>query len=418
VRGSVSNPNADSFAASDRLAPEAVTSLLDTAMRARRSGNIPAARSLLRALSAQAPDTPQVWLSLAVVAETRSEQRRALERVLALDPQNTLAQRGLARIGALTSTPPPSPPTPPANDYTTRRLDAEPVAAAAAPSPAATSSEIPSPAATSSEIPFEDERAGVRPVPALTPTMPLAEEQAQSLRWPIYAVVAAGLLIVLVAAFLLRPDWFGRAEGPETSTTAQPIAGSAATAGALPGATGVPILGPPTAAPILVATTRAVTTIPLPTSTPAPSPTPLPSPTPRPELAPGEAVSRGAWRAVLLRPEYAVRLDGSIGALQPSGRFVLALVAVANDGPAATPVPVDLFAVIDGEGRRYLALPAASTAYLDAYGRGQRGDLSMEDAIPADGGIKSVPLIFDIPEGAQDLYLVVGDSDAGWPIGQ
>jgi hypothetical protein len=40
----------------------------------------------------------------------------------------------------------------------------------------------------------------------------------------------------------------------------------------------------------------------------------------------------------------------------------------------------------------------------------------MEDPIPSDGGNKSVPLIFDVPPSARPLYLLVGDSSAGWPI--
>jgi hypothetical protein len=135
-------------------------------------------------------------------------------------------------------------------------------------------------------------------------------------------------------------------------------------------------------------------------------------------LAPGQVITQGQWHAILLRPEDAVVLEGSIGSLQPSGRFVLALVAVGNDGPAPARLPADLFALVDGAGVRYAPLPLASTAFLNSYGRGQHGDLSMEDPIPADGGIKSVPLIFDVPGSARSLYLVVGDSPVGWPVGQ
>src|SRR5215212_5946077 len=74
-------------------------------MRARKSGNLPAARALLRALTGQQPDMPQVWLLLATVAETRAEQRHALEQVLALDPQSLPAQRGLARMGVIKAAP-------------------------------------------------------------------------------------------------------------------------------------------------------------------------------------------------------------------------------------------------------------------------------------------------------------------------
>src|SRR5215212_5382794 len=58
-------------------------------MRARKSGNLAASRALLRALATQQPDLPQVWLVLATVAETRAEQRHALEQVLALGRSRT-----------------------------------------------------------------------------------------------------------------------------------------------------------------------------------------------------------------------------------------------------------------------------------------------------------------------------------------
>jgi hypothetical protein len=95
---------------------------------------------------------------------------------------------------------------------------------------------------------------------------------------------------------------------------------------------------------------------------------------------------------------------------------VLALLAIGNDGPAPAHLPNDLFVLVDGTGKHYAPLPQISTAYLNTYGRGQHGDLSMEDMIPADGGNKSVPLIFDVPPSARPLYLLVGNSSLGWPI--
>jgi hypothetical protein len=123
------------------------------------------------------------------------------------------------------------------------------------------------------------------------------------------------------------------------------------------------------------------------------------------------------WHASLIRPEHAVLLEGSIGALQPNGRFVLALVAVGNDSAAPAHIPPDLFTLVDGQGRRYLPIPGASTVYLDTYGRGQRGDLSMEEEIPPGGGNVSVPLIFDVPPDTRDLTLHIGDAVAGWAVG-
>jgi hypothetical protein len=154
------------------------------------------------------------------------------------------------------------------------------------------------------------------------------------------------------------------------------------------------------------------------TSEPDAAPTAIasPLPTPRQALAPGQVIEQGQWHAILIRPEDAVALDGSIGSSQPSGRFVLALLAIGNDGPSPARLPDDLFVLVDGAGKRYAPLPQISTAYLNAYGRGQHGDLSMEDMIPADGGNKSVPLIFDVPPRTRPLYLLMGDSSVGWPI--
>jgi hypothetical protein len=138
-------------------------------------------------------------------------------------------------------------------------------------------------------------------------------------------------------------------------------------------------------------------------------------PTP-PTLALGEVVQQGPWHAVLIRSEDAVLLDGSIGTNQPRGRFLLVLLAIGNDGPATATIPADLFVVIDSTGARHLPLPAMSTAYLDTFGRGVRGDLSLEDSIPPGGGNRSVPLIFDLPAGAGNLSLVVKGQGKGWAI--
>jgi hypothetical protein len=121
---------------------------------------------------------------------------------------------------------------------------------------------------------------------------------------------------------------------------------------------------------------------------------------------------------VLIRPDDARSLDGAIGSLQPHGRFVLALLAIGNDGTAPARPPIDLFTLVDAQGHRYQPLPAASTEYLNSYSRGEHGDLSMEDPIPSDGGNKSVPIIFDVPATARGLYLLIGDGSAGWAIGE
>jgi hypothetical protein len=112
-----------------------------------------------------------------------------------------------------------------------------------------------------------------------------------------------------------------------------------------------------------------------------------------------------------------VLLDGAIGTLQPRGRFVLALVVVGNDGATPARIPADLLTLVDAQGNSYQPVPAASTAFLAAYGRGQRGDLSMEEEIPTGGGNVSIPLIFDVPPTAHGLILRVSGASVGWPVG-
>src|SRR5262245_31358070 len=91
-----------------KLPPETVAALLLAALRVQKHGNRAGARALLHALAAQQPDEPRVWLALATVAETNAEQREALERLIALDPQHPLAQRAAEYLGrrGLAVTPP------------------------------------------------------------------------------------------------------------------------------------------------------------------------------------------------------------------------------------------------------------------------------------------------------------------------
>src|SRR4029453_6414938 len=81
-----------------RLPPEMLASLLQTVRRKQQSGDLVGARVVLRALAAQQPEDPRIWLGLATVVETRDEQRQALARALDLDPQNVLARRALERF--------------------------------------------------------------------------------------------------------------------------------------------------------------------------------------------------------------------------------------------------------------------------------------------------------------------------------
>lgn len=335
-------------------------------------------------------------MALARVAETRREQRQALERVLVFDPHNQAALRGLARFDELSR-------------EAARHPAPEPAAERVAPPVA------------------EDEAA-------------LAAGE-QEIRWPLYAVVGVALLVVLIAYLLLRPSSAPPNEQP-TPPLPGAVIGAATAEGTMPspespgaGAAGMATAPAPTlpavlatalitetapAAPSAVAGTGEITTAAATAVPPAPAtPTatePPPGPTVAAQLLTGQLVTVGPWTASLLSPNHAKMLDGSIGSLQPQGRFVLALLSVANSDPAAQLIPENLFALVDGHGRRYRPVPAASAAYLQTYGQAQAGDFSMEQPIPGGDRTWSVPIIFDVPPDVQSLTLQVGDTSPGWPV--
>jgi hypothetical protein len=376
----------------DRLPPEMLASLLQTVRRRQQSGDLVGARVVLRALAAQQPEDPRIWLALATVVETREEQRQALARALAVDPRNALARRALERFTDSNSAQTLAH-TPTNGALTTK--EAQPVA-------------IAPPVLVSAE-------------PAAVESAPPEEQPARSIRWPLYVVIGVAILLVLIVAALqsaLPPI----AQVP-TPTLALPGAAEDVrpTLGTAPESP-APIASPATSIPEITAAAPVdalATDIPAsPTALASPTVAASPAPSPTtPALAPGEIVIQKPWHASLLRPDYAVLLDGAIGALQPRGRFVLALVVIGNDDPTPARIPADLFTLVDSQGNHYQPAPAASTAFLAAYGRGQRGDLSMEEEIPPGGGNVSVPLIFDVPQNARGLTLHVGDAPVGWPVG-
>jgi hypothetical protein len=79
-------------------------SILQLGIEAAHAGDKAEARELFRLATREKPDNAQGWLWLAGVAEDREEKRTALERVLALDPNNELARKGLAAMGGAAAT--------------------------------------------------------------------------------------------------------------------------------------------------------------------------------------------------------------------------------------------------------------------------------------------------------------------------
>ncbi len=369
--------------------------LLQSGVAAARSGNRSAARALFLVLSREHPDDARVWVGLAGATSDRDEHLTALERALALDPDNQWARAALARATADERATPVLPET------------------FAPPEAATTPEEAPEAAADA---------------PTSEADTPLEPESARS-PFPLLNLLALLLILLLLGALgvIIGRNLFG--SGQPTVTTTPVLAVIPA-----PGAPPTPALGAPTAAPEQTqaagptgATAAAPVTGPT-AAPPAPGASPQPSavtaptaqgpaPTSTTELPLGQVIEYDGWAATLLRPDYAVTLDGAIGDLQPAGRFALAVVAVTNNSPNPRLIPPDLFTMVDSAGRAYSPLPGASTAYLALYGRGQRGDLALEDVLDPGSGMLSVPLLFDIPVDATGLRLIMtGAAGAGWPV--
>jgi hypothetical protein len=155
-----------------------------------------------------------------------------------------------------------------------------------------------------------------------------------------------------------------------------------------------------------------------PTSVSTPTPTPTPTPIPRPTAhALGTMLWHDDWYATLIQPDHAQLFTETINGVPAQGRFALTVLAVGNNAPQPRRIPADMFALIDGQGRLYYPIEGASSAYLSAYGRGQVGDLALEDDIPAGGGSVSVPLLFDVAPDVNELFLTMGQqATQGWQI--
>lgn len=376
--------------------------LLQMAAAATRSGNKAAARALFLALGREYPNDTRVWRGLAAVAADPDEQRMALKQVRTLD---------LARKGANTDQP---------------RLD-ETNSAATDPNTTSTRPELVAPT------------IHAPPLLPPEPAQPAHDElEAPRAPFPLLNLIALLLILLLLAVVggTIGRNFVGNptvAIAPSASPILAVIPDSGSSSGSTLSATTSATLAPTvgtiptsTRASISAASTGITTATLVPTTTPVTSTTPIPSPTdltvptsaPSTELPLGQIIDYDGWSATLLRPDYAVALDGAIGVLQPTGRFVLAVVAVSNNSPIARAIPQGLFTLTDSAGQHYTPLPGASTAYLALYERGQRGDLALEDTLDPGSGMRSVPILFDVPLNANGLRLtIMGAAGAGWPIG-
>jgi hypothetical protein len=134
-----------------------------------------------------------------------------------------------------------------------------------------------------------------------------------------------------------------------------------------------------------------------------------------PQPAPiGTLLQANGWNYTYPSETYAAALGSQVGSFTASGNWVLVLVHVANNSGSDQPLPPDFFVLKDAQGRIYRPQPPVSSAYVI---RGVNADISMEDSVPANGLITSIPLLFDVTPGATNLVLFAGgNTGQGWQV--
>jgi hypothetical protein len=97
-----------------------------------------------------------------------------------------------------------------------------------------------------------------------------------------------------------------------------------------------------------------------------------------------------------------------------SGNYIIVITNVINNSGQEQPIPADFFVLKDGQGRIYNPLPEVSAAFVTTTGG---ADMSMQDAVPADGITRSMPVIFDVaPDAGSLVYFSRQNSGQGWQI--
>lgn len=437
--------------------------ILQLGIEAAREGNREEARNLFGLLTRQEPDNAQAWLWLAGVADGPEQRRAALERAVELDPTNEMAVKGLQAMGV----------------HPTVKLDEDDVPSApaatvaAAPERAMTDEERYAAELDSafddydtvprSETPRRDVGdtaemlAGEAAADRATSSGRSARERSAARRasTPIRSddddemrVVPArrpnnllwllvGLIALLLVGYLAYRFLFSRSGPIETADNPTSIAATAAAgSGAGQDGTAVPTTeGQAGGTNVLTDTTgitptttltdtagiTPTTTLTDTTGTPPPSqpagqgqiPAPVANPNAQP-VSIGTQLDANGWIFTYPDASYVLVLGKQIGSFTAQGTYLHVLVWVGNNTGTAQQIPAGFFALKDAQGTVYVGQPQVSTA---AVQRGVNADAGMEDAIPANGALTSVYLVFDVPPGAQGLFLfAAGKSDQGWPL--
>jgi len=436
--------------------------ILQLGIEAAREGNREEARNLFGLLTRQEPDNAQAWLWLAGVADGPEQRRAALERAVELDPTNEMAVKGLQAMGV----------------NPTVKLDEDdipsiPATVAAAPERPMTDEEryaaeldsafddydtVPRSETPRREVEIDDTAAAVGGAVAADraassvrsarersaarrASTPIRSDEDDEMRgappsrpnnllWLLVGLIALLLVGYLAYRFLFNRGGGAVADiptaiattvaGTGTGQDGTPLPTAEGQPGSTGGVTGTTGITPTTA---LSETTSITPTAVLtdttgaPTVPPPPAPGPPPGPVANPNAQPvslGTQLDANGWVYTYPDASYVLVLGKQVGSFTAQGTYLHILVWVGNNSGTAQPIPAGFFALKDAQGTVYVGQPQVSSAAIQ---RGVNADASMEDPIPANGTLTSVYLVFDVPPGAQGLFLFASPkNDQGWPL--
>lgn len=445
-------------------------SILQLGIEAARDGNKEEARDLFRLLTRQEPDNAQAWLWLAGVAENREERQAALERVLALEPDNDMALKGLQALGvrpvaargaaAPVATPPPvaTPAAPPpassvdddpfADDPFAELDNLSDVMAADESGPVRRSEPVNRDAevaaaaaagAAAGSAAARRDRYDDSPRPSRVSRYDDDDDGTVPARRGLSGITAILIGLVVLALIGLLIAFFWNRLFPPTEIAGNPAAeatSQAATAIASQNPTSAPLDETGTTDPNATSDTGAGTTDPNAEPTVDPNAEPPADPNAQPTSDPGAGgeappvdlsqanpavvpantpLSADGWLYDFNQPTYAAPIIGNLGAFTPNnGRFVVVLAFVVNNTGNPQSIPANFFVLKDAQGRVWEARPEVSEAYVIP---GVNADLAQTGEIPPDGLTRSVAIIFDVAPDATDLvFFARSNPGQGWLV--
>lgn len=424
--------------------------ILQLGIEAAREGNRDEARSLFSLLTRQEPENLQAWLWLAGVAETPDERRAALERVVAIDPGNEMAVKGLTAMGITPATaqPVPTPPVLPTISPADDEFDSTPASPAIygsmsdeeryaaeldnafddydavekvggsvrnTPTSYGDDGETAAVGAGSASSNARDRIASRRSARARQ-LIDEDNDDAAPRRGGLspLALALGGIILLGVLGFFLwsvfspRGDDGGLAANATATALASGNAGGGGTIGtATPDGSGG--VAPTTDAPVEI--------LPYPApgdATPAPAETPQIQPpvtgdqpdpvTANPaQVAIGTPLEANGFTFTFPNATFAASLGGAVGnQAAQNGRFVVVLLAISNNTGTEQVIPADLFVLKDAQGRVFTTNSAASEAYVIP---GVNADLSLEDPMPSNGLAYNTAFVFDVAPDSTNMVL-------------